>query len=200
VLTVIASSCATVRVTDPPETATQQYLMRQAVQEAVTKLSAEPVRDRKVFIDSSYLTSRWEPSLDHSFLLGELRAKLLLSGVRLARFRDEADIVLEVRSQSVGIDRYDYIIGIPAISLGTSSAATGVPVPINTPELALIKTTKQRGYANVAFVAYWKDTGEVVAASGPFDGRTLREDVWILGFGPRTVGDVPPAQPSQPTQ
>jgi len=171
--------------------------MLQAVQEAVGKLSATPIRDRLVFIDSAYLTSQWQPSLDHSFMLGELRAKLLMSGVRLARFRDEADIILEVRSESIGVDRYDYLLGIPGISLGTATAATGAPIPVTTPELAIFKSIKQRGYANVAFVAYWRDTGEVVAASGPFDGRTLREDLWFLGFGPRTVGDIPPAQPSQ---
>ena len=37
-------------------------------------------------------------------------------------------------------------------------------------------------------------SGELVDSSGPFVGRTLREDWWILGFGPRTIGDIPPAQ------
>jgi hypothetical protein len=196
----VASGCATVRNTDPPRTATEQYLLLQAVQSAVAKLSAAPIRDRLVFIDSTYLTSQWQPSLDHSFMLGELRAKLLMGGVRLARFREEAEIVLEVRSQSIGIDRYDYLIGLPGISLGTATAAAGAPVPIVTPELAIIKSIKQRGFADVAFVAYWRDTGEVVATSGPFDGKTIREDFWIFGFGPRTVGDIPPARPAQPQQ
>jgi len=33
-------------------------------------------------------------------------------------------------------------------------------------------------------------------ANGAFDvvGRSQREDFWILGFGPRTVGDIPPAK------
>jgi hypothetical protein len=196
----LASGCATVRVTDPPRTATEQYLMLQAVQSAVAKLSAAPIRDRMVYVDSTYLTALWQPSLDHSFMLGELRAKLLMSGVRMARFREEAEIILEVRSQSIGIDRYDYLIGIPGISLGTATAAAGAPIPVVTPELAIIKSTKQQGFADIAFVAYWRDTGEVVATSGPFDGRTQREDFWILGFGPRTVGNIPPARPVAPTQ
>ena len=63
-----------------------------------------------------------------------------------------------------------------------------------TPELAIVKTTRQRGYAAVAFVAYWNDTGELVANSGPFIGRTEREDFWFFGLGPRTVGTIPPAE------
>ena len=84
-----------------------------------------------------------------------------------------------------------FLLGIPALYLPQATSST---VPIATPELAIIKSTKQRGYASVAYVAYWADTGEVVAHSGPFIGRTTREDWWILGTGPRTVGDIPPAE------
>jgi hypothetical protein len=38
------------------------------------------------------------------------------------------------------------------------------------------------------------DTGEVIASSGPFVGKTYREDLWILGAGPRTTGNIPPAK------
>jgi len=48
----------------------------------------------------------------------------------------------------------------------------------------------------VAYIAYWADSGEVVAASGPFVGRTIRDDYWFFGYGPRTIGNIPPAQPA----
>jgi hypothetical protein len=115
--------------------------------------------------------------------------------VQLVSKRDDAEIVLEVRSGGLGIDRLEFLLGIPALYLGgtTSTTPTG-QLPVATPELALIKSTRQRGFASVAFVAYWTDTGELVATSGPFIGRTFREDYWFFGVGPRTIGNIPPAE------
>jgi hypothetical protein len=83
------------------------------------------------------------------------------------------------------------LIGLASVTIPTEGVAS---IPINTPELAILKSTKQYGYASVAFVAFWRDTGEIAASSGPFVGRTAREDYWVFGFGPNTVGDIPPAQ------
>jgi hypothetical protein len=95
----------------------------------------------------------------------------------------------------VGVDRLEFLLGIPATYLQgfTSDVGTG-GVPITTPELAILKTTRQNGFASVAFVAYVAKTGELIATSGPFVGRTRREDFWFFGTGPRTVGDIPPVE------
>jgi hypothetical protein len=186
--------CATIRVTDPTRTATEQFLMSEATRRAVDQLSSEALRDRKIFVDTSYLVSSAYPTPENLFLIGELRHKLLLGGIRLVNKREEAAVVLEVRSGGIGIDRLEYLLGLPSIYLTRDVANTGSNAPVATPELAIVKSTKQRGFAGVTFVAYWADTGELVAGSGPFVGRTLREDWWIFGFGPRTIGDIPPAQ------
>lgn len=186
--------CATLRVTDPARTATEQYLMSVATAQAVEQLSAGALRDRLVYVDSTYLNGL--SVQEKSFLVAELRARLLLSGVRLMDERSKAQIALEVRSPSIGIDRLEYLLGIPAIlvPVNTGSSAS---MPLTTPELALIKRTTQQGYASAAYVAYWIDTGEIVASSGPYVGHTTREDYWFFGAGPRTTGDIPPAQQSQ---
>ena len=187
--------CATIRVTDPPRTATEQFLLSGAATRAIDRLSAEGIsatslRDRRVYVDSTYFENS---AAEHAFLLGELRAKLLLAGVRLEHEREKAEVILEVRSGGLGVDRLEYLLGIPAIYIPGFSSATG-EIPVATPELAIIKNTRQRGYASVAFIAYWRDTGEVVASSGPFVGKTYREDWWFFGTGPRTIGDIPPAE------
>ena len=189
----IMAGCATVRTTDPPRTATEQFLMSKAADQAIDQLSASALRDRKVYVEMHYLTAATQPSDDFSFLVGELRSKLLLNGVRLVNDRDKAQIVLEVRSGGLGIDRYDQLIGIPSILFSGGSNALG-SAPFATPELAIVKSTRQKGYASVAFVAYWNDTGELISSSGPFLGRTLREDFWFFGTGPRTVGNIPPTE------
>ena len=190
--TLLAGGCATIRTTDPPRTATEQFLLSGAASTAVEQLSHEALRDRKVFLDTTYLGGGGQ---EHTFLVGELRAKLLLGGVRLVSKRDDAQVIMELRSAGLGIDRLEFLLGIPAIYVNQASAgASAGGLPLATPELAIIKSTKQRGFASVAYVAYWADTSEVLASSGPFIGRTYRDDWWIFGLGPRTVGNIPPAK------
>lgn len=126
-------------------------------------------------------------------MVAELRAMLLQAGARLTDLRSDADAIVEVRYGGIGIDRLETLFGIPsmAVPAGNTDAAN---VPILTPELAIVKRLRQKGYASVAYVAYWRTSGEIVTSSGPFVGRSEREDFWILGFGPRTVGDIPPAK------
>ncbi len=185
----LTAGCTTIRITDPPRTATEQYLLTEATRSAVEQLTTLLLRDRPVYVDSTYLSSARELSAEQSFLLGELRARLLLGGARLVP-RDEAEVILEVRAGSIGIDRYEYLLGIPSIFVPGTLSGTGT-VPLATPELAIVKSTRQYGYVSVAYVAYWNDSGEVLAHSGPFNGRTYREDFWVLGIGPRTVGNIP---------
>ncbi len=195
VLGICSTGCATVRVTDPYRTATEQFLLSGAASRAVAQLSTESLKDRKVYVDPAYFAASDQP-----FVLGELRARLLITGVRLVPRREDAEVVMEVRSGGVGIDRYEFLIGLSASTLGSAAgAAVGTngstgSVPVTTPELALLKNSKQNGVASVAFVAYWANSGEVISWSGPFVGRTIRDDWWILGYGPRTTGNIPPAE------
>lgn len=194
-LLLFGQGCATIRITDPPRTATEQFLLTGAVSEAVEQLSADPLRDRLVWVEPRYLSDTRERSGEISFVIGEVRAKLLESGVRLVETRETAEVVLEIRSGGVGIDRLDFLLGIPSGYIpGVSGQVGSEGVPIATPELAIVKSTRQGGFASVAFVAYIAKTGELLATSGPFVGRTKREDFWLFGLGPRTVGDIPPAE------
>ena len=180
--------------------------MTGAAESAVAQLSTDALRDRSVYVDTQYLIATTKPTaafgglqqaisgqppIEYLFLIGELRAKLLGSGVRLVDSRDKAEVVLEVRSGGLSVNRVEFLLGVPATAI-PSIATSGIP--ISTPDLSILKSTKQYGWASVAFVAYWKNTGELLAVSGPFVGRTAREDYWIFGTGPRTIGNIPPAQ------
>jgi hypothetical protein len=184
--------CATIRVTDPPRTADEEFLENVATAMAVDQISTSVLRDRKVYVETTYLTASTQPSDEHQYLLGELRSKLLLSGVRVVSRQQDAQIIMEVRSQGISNDRIEFLLGLPSTSLG--GIFTGGLAAV-TPELAIVKTTKQYGFASIAYIAYWADSGEVVASSGPFVGRTNRDDFWLFGFGPRTTGNIPPAEP-----
>lgn len=186
------AGCSTVRLTDPPRTATEQFLLSQAAVEAVDRLNFETLRGRAAWIEEKYFAAS-----EVQFVLGQMRAKMLLQGVRLVPERNEAEVVVEVRSGGVGIDRYGFLLGAPA-SLYPASTLTGAggdaAVPIVLPELSLLKNVDQRSVADVAYVAYWRETGEVVAASGPYTGRAFRDDWWYFGVGPFSRGDIAPVR------
>jgi hypothetical protein len=177
-------ACTYYRTTDPTTTADQQFLLTEATSRAVEQLSAIALRDRVVFVDPTYLNSP-----DYSFLIADVRARLLVSGVRLTADRGKAQVILEVRSGGIGIDRQYYILGLPSFAIPATGGQGGSAFA--TPEIAIVKNQKQRGYASVAFVAYLADSGELLASSGPFVGRSRREDYWLFFTGPRATGDIP---------
>ena len=204
----LLTGCATIRVTDPYRTATEQFLMSQAVSQALSQLNVDALRDRKVWIEGGYFTGAEKVNVngeerqrlfttpEQAFATGELRERLLIAGARVVEQRKDADVVLEIRSGGIGVDRLENLIGIPASTLTGAAGSTSGPggVPIATPEIALYKNTRQRGFASISFVAYRADTGEYLTSSGPYIGRTIRDDFWLLGAGPRTVGNIPPTE------
>src|SRR6202021_1376902 len=123
--------------------------------------SAAIVPDRTVFVDHQYLNFALPPAqyiptpepppFEQAFLVAELRAKLLKSGVRLMPNKEQAQVVLELRSGGISVDHEEYLLGIPSVFLPGDA---GTAVSITTPELAILKSTKQYGYASVAIVAY----------------------------------------------
>ena len=189
----LGGGCSTLRVTNPPRTATEMYLINDATRRSIDQLMTSSLRDRIVFVDTSYLIGTKYPVDELLYIAGELRTRLLQSGARITNDQDKAQVVLEVRTVASSVDELQMIIGIPSIAL-PSSATGGTNIPVLTPEIAIFKSLQQKGYSSVAFVAYWRDTGEIVASSGPFVGKTRRDDWWILGFGPRTLGNIPPAK------
>lgn len=183
----LGAGCSQTRVTDPPRTATEQFLLSASAQQAVSHLSFDVLRGRRVYVDTTYFAAS-----EQAFVLGELRARLLLSGVQITRDMDGAQVIMEVRSGGVGVDRNDFLVGIPSIPIGVPGAAS-----VQTPEFSVIKNREQHGIASVSYVAYWAKTGEVVAASGPFIGRSLRDDWWFFGVGPRSSGNIPPIRKAE---
>lgn len=202
-----AGGCATIRITDSPRTADEEFLLTEAATRAVSQLSLDALRGRSVYIVTEYAfaTSRpfedtfltnqvLAPQFERAFLVGELRARLLKVGARLANARNEADVILELRTGALAINRIDFLLGIPAIAVAGTTASTLNNLAVATPNLALFQSTKQDGYGSIAIVAYWRNTGDVLVDSGPFIGHTHRYDYFIFGYALQPLGDIPPTQ------
>jgi hypothetical protein len=202
-----AGGCASIRVTDPPRTADEEFLLTEAATRSVAKLSLDALRGRAVYViseyafsttqpfDQSFLTNQVRsPSFENAYLVGELRARLLQVGARLAPARELADVLLEVRTGALSVNRVDFLLGVPALALGGFASTAVQNLAVATPDLAIYKSTRQDGFASIAVVAYWRNTGEVLVNSGPFVGHTHRYDYFIFGYALQPVGDIPPTQ------
>lgn len=191
-LLLAGGGCATLRVTQPPETADEQFLLSGAASLAISKISVANLRDRLVYVSLRFLRPIGQMP-GQGFLEADLRSHLLKGGVRLTNTRAKAQIVLEVRWGALGVNQENSFVGIPSIAFGGYNAGSNLSLPVVLPQISILQNTTQQGYASVAYVAYWRNSGEIVASSGPFVGQTYRHDWWFLGFGPETSGNIPPA-------
>lgn len=200
-----AGGCATVRVTDSPRTADEEFLLTVAASRAVGQLSLDSLRGRTVFLLTEYAFATSQPynetfftnqvlspSFADAFMVAELRSRLLNVGARLSTSRENADVILEVRTGALAINRTDFLLGIPALAVAGTSASTLNNLAVATPNLALYQSIRQEGYGSVAVVGYWRTTGDILVNSGPFVGFTHRYDTFIFGYQLQPLGDIPP--------
>ncbi|HEY2586657.1 MAG TPA: DUF6655 family protein, partial [Tepidisphaeraceae bacterium] len=206
----LTHGCATIRVTDTFQTADQQFLLTEAANKAVSQLSLDPLRGRSVWVLTDYAFSTTQPynqtfftnqiqqpTFEGAYMVGELRARLLQAGARLAPSQESAEVMLEVRTGALAINRVDFLLGLSAFSLlpGTSNSSSSTALGIATSSnLALYQSIKQNGFAAIAIVAYWRNTGELLAISGPFIGRTYRHDNLLFGYQLPPLGNIPPTE------
>lgn len=175
------TGCGTMRVTDTPRTATEQLLVATAVENAVAQLDFEFLEDRTVFLDDSRVDR-----LDKTFVVAEVRAAAREAGVILLDDRDQAHYVMELRAGAVGVDRRDYLFGLPAAQVPTLAGS------LATPEVAFYKSISQTGACHVGFVAYSRADGRYLYSSGPAYGFSDHRGRWIFGAGPGVRTDVVP--------
>ncbi len=203
------AGCGTTRWTDTKRTATEQLLVSDAIDRAVSRIDFGLLAGKEVFLDVAYLGD----AVDKEYLTSALRQQMVGNGCVLKDKRDLADFIIEARAGAVGTDRHDLLYGVPALSLPTfSSVPAGAPgLPTATPEVALAKRTDQQAVAKIAVFAYHRETGAPVWQSGADTVSSKARDLWVFGAGPfqegsiydhpRFAGDalhVPLADPNKP--
>jgi hypothetical protein len=178
------AGCGTTKWTDTTRTATEQLLLTDSIDRAVSRLDFRALAGKKVFIDETPVKA----VTDSAYLLSAIRQHLLASGGILKEKRDDADYIVEVRAGAIGTDRHDVLFGIPATQLPTMTMLVGAPSQI--PEVPFVKKTDQRGVAKISLFAYNRRTGRPVWQSGaiPQDSRT--KATWFFGAGPFQRGSI----------
>jgi len=193
--------CGTSRWTDTSRTATEQLLISDAIDRAVSRLDFRALAGKTVFLDDTPIRGM----TDSAYLSSTIRQHLLASGAILKENKAEADYVLEVRAGAIGTDRHDVTYGIPAINVPTLIPPPVSGVPNQLPEVPIAKKTQQRAVVKIALFAYNRNTGRPVWQSGTIPVESDVRALWLLGAGPfvrsRTgnklivAGDVLPLPP-----
>src|SRR3546814_13348958 len=93
IIATVATGCSSVRRTTPERTATEQILLSRAVDRALERLEISLPPGTTVYMDPS----RFE-AYDRGYAISALRDRLLVSGVHMVDVRDDAEVVVEIRS------------------------------------------------------------------------------------------------------
>lgn len=181
------AGCATERVTEPQETATEQLLISTAVDRAVDQLKIAVPAGSTLFLDAQYIDAA--PSDRQRFpryLIGTVRDHLARQGFKLAEERKAADVVIELRSGAQSIDHNGFLVGLPSVPLPVPSAGT-----MTLPEIALFKRDRRTGIAKVALTMLNRADGSLAAPSEMTFGRVDRTGWTALLFFSWEDSDLP---------
>ena len=173
VLTGMLVGCGTTRMTDTQRTATEQMVLSDAVDKAVSRLDFRVLAGKSVYFDPQYL----DGTVDRGYLISTLRQHLLASGCILQEDRAKATYVVEARSGGVGTDRHSVLLGVPQMTV--PSVLPGQPTQI--PEIPFARKTDQNGVVKVAVFAYNRQTGQPVWQSGTVTALSSSRDIWLFG-------------------
>lgn len=180
----LATGCGTTKWSDTPRTATEQLLISDAIDRAISQIDFAPIKGERVYLDTQYLNT----TIDKDYLISTLRQHMLASQLTLCPKKEDSDYVVEVRSGAVGTSRHDLLYGVPATNLPSISPVPGAPNQI--PEIPFAKRTDQMGVAKLAVFAYDNETGERVWQSGMTRVVSNAKDLWVLGAGPFQRGTI----------
>lgn len=183
-VSLILSGCGTTRWTDTSRTGTEQLLISDAMDRAVSEVNFRALSGRKVYLDSEAASG----VTDHAYLISSLRQHLLASGCVLRDSREAADCIVELRVGAVGTDTHKLTLGVPAVEMPSAISLTGAPSSI--PEIPFAKKTEQRAVTKIALFAYERESGRPIWQSGSTPTESTAKDTWLLGMGPFRRGTI----------
>ena len=173
----LTTGCATTSTSNTARTATEQLLISDAIDRAMSNVAFSDFNGYSVFVDDKYLDT-----VDKPYLVGSLRHRILQAGGSIAAAADKADLVLEARSGGVGTDSQESFIGMPSL---------GIPgLPIELPEVKIASRNTQMGTAKLGFVCYDAKTGRALSSGGESTALTHNNDTYVMGIGPFRSGSV----------
>ena len=179
---VVESGCGSTRTTGTARTGTEQLLLTNAWDKALSKVDFRPLTGVPVYLDTANATA-----IDQGWVVSSLREAMLTQGVLLREKRETAQFIVEARIGAYGTDDDDFLVGIKQTTI--PATVTGIPTG-TIPELPLFKRTRQQAVAKLALFAYDRASGQMVWRSGTMLDSSDNKDVFVGGFGPINSGSI----------
>jgi hypothetical protein len=184
----LLGACTTERASVPVRTATEQLLISTAADRAASTLSLQVPTGTKVYVDRQYFQG-----YDDGYALNAIRSQFLRQGMDVVDDRAKADAIVEVASGALSTDEKSLLIGIPALQVPALPVGTSVSVP----EIALFKTSQDKGVAKFAATGYDAKTGKLIATTDPQYGFSHQTNHTIFLFFSWQTGDLVPPNVDQ---
>ena len=184
VICVFLAGCGTTKWTDTRRTATEQLLISDAMDRAVSRLDFRALAGKRAYLNSDAA----KEAVDHPYLTSSIRQHMLASGCWLADDPKDADYIVELRAGAVGTDRHNVLYGMPSMTIPAVVPVVGAPMTI--PEIPLAKKTDQQAVVKIAVFAYNRQTGRPLWQSGVVPAESQAKDLWFLGAGPFQRGTI----------
>jgi hypothetical protein len=180
------AGCGTSKWTDSRRSATEQLLVTDAMDRAVSQLDFRALAGKTVYLNDEAIRDL----ADHPYLASCVRQHLLASGSIVKSGREEADYILEIRAGAIGTDRHELLYGVPAVNIPTIVPVSGFGIPPQIPEIPFVKKTDQRAVAKIALFAYNRTTGRPIWQSGNMPAESDAKAIWVFGAGPFQRGSI----------
>jgi len=176
------AGCGSFRETFPPRSASEQLLISEAVDAAVAEMPTDWMTRSAVYIETANLDA-----YDQFYLVQKLRNTVLENGGSLSPDREAADVVLEVASGGLSVDKGEWLLGIPELPL---------PIPfadetLKLPEFPLFKLVSYAGKAKLISTAVEAGSGRPHRQLPVCYGRARHRLWWAFIVGPFTWSDLP---------
>lgn len=173
--------------------ATEQLLTSDAVDQTISHLDFSTLSNKKVFFDTSYIKNiKGVGFVNGDYIISSLRQQIVAANCLIQEKKEDADYIIEARVGTLATNGHEVNYGIPASNM-LSSAASLVPtapaIP-TIPEISLAKKNNQIAAAKISVFAYNQKTKERVWQSGVLQAKSTARDTWILGAGPFQRGSI----------
>lgn len=188
-LALAVCGCGTTRKYD----ASQQLVMSDAVDRSIAAIDFRPMSGETVYLDTSYLRHvKGEAFVNSEYVTSALRQQVVAAGCLIQDSASDADIVIEARIGTLGVDDHSVMFGIPENNIfsATASLIPGAPDVPRVPEIAVARREAREAAAKIAAFAYDRKTRAPIWQSGVNSSLATAKDTWVLGIGPFQGGTI----------
>ena len=172
----LAAGCATSKSSNTARTATEQMLISNAVDQSLNKVDFRPFGGHTVYLNDKYVDC-----VDKSYVISSVRHRVLTAGGMLVDDPAKADVLVELRSGTVGTDTSDSFIGVPEVT---------IPGMLTLPEVRFLTRHAQTGIAKIGLVAIDARTNRILGTGGMSLAQSDTQNWTVMGVGPIRTGTI----------